>query len=122
VGMVWGMVVGSKVLGSFSRRRLFGITIAAGAVPLALIGLVPNLGAVVLFVVLLGALSGVAYSTGFTIVGLEVDDDTRGRVFAFFQSSIQIILLTVIAAVPFLSALFTRMIATVNGRGNVKTE
>src|SRR5207248_406075 len=77
VGMALGMVVGTKVLGSFSRRRLFGITIAAGAVPLALIGLIPNLGAVVLFVVLLGALSGIAYSTGFTIVGLEVDDATR---------------------------------------------
>jgi len=120
VGMALGMVVGTKVLGSFSRRRLFGITITAAAVPLALIGLIPNLGAVVLFVVLLGALSGVAYATGFTIVGLEVDDDTRGRVFAFFQSSIQIILLTVIAAVPFLSALFTRMIASVNGTGDVK--
>ena len=98
VGMALGMVVGTRVLGNFSRRRLFGLTIAAAAVPLALIGLVPVLGAVVLFVVLLGALSGIAYSTGFTIVGLEVDDDTRGRVFAFFQSSIQVILLTVIAA------------------------
>jgi dTMP kinase len=120
VGMALGMVVGTKVLGSFSRRRLFGITIAAAAVPLALIGLIPNLGAVVLFVVLLGALSGVAYSTGFTIVGLEVDDATRGRVFAFFQSSIQVILLTVIAAVPFLSALFTRLIVSLNGTGDVK--
>jgi dTMP kinase len=70
--------------------------------------------------VLLGALSGVAYSTGFTIVGLEVDDATRGRVFAFFQSSIQIILLTVIAAVPFLSALFTGLIVSLNGTGDVK--
>src|SRR5215472_8443143 len=120
VGMALGMVVGTKVFGNLSRRRLFGITIAAGAVPLALIGLIPNLGAVVLFVILLGALSGVAYSTGFTIVGLEVDDATRGRVFAFFQSSIQIILLTIIAAVPFLSLLFTRMIASVNGTGDVK--
>src|SRR5215472_85808 len=120
VGMALGMVVGTRVFGSLSRRRLFGITIAAAAVPLALIGLIPNLGAVVLFVILLGALSGVAYATGFTIVGLEVDDATRGRVFAFFQSSIQIILLTVIAAVPFLSALFTRLIVSVNGTGNVK--
>jgi dTMP kinase len=120
VGMALGMVVGTKVLGSFSRRRLFGLTIVAAAVPLALVGLVPNLGAVTLFVVLLGALSGVAYSTGFTIVGLEVDDDTRGRVFAFFQSSIQIILLAVIAAVPFLSAGFTKLIASVNGTGDVK--
>jgi dTMP kinase len=120
VGMALGMVFGTKVLGTFSRRRLFGLTIAAAAVPLALIGLVPVLGAVVLFVALLGALSGIAYSTGFTIVGLEVDDDTRGRVFAFFQSSIQVILFTVIAVVPYLSAGLTRVIASLNGTGNVR--
>ncbi len=120
VGMALGMGLGTRVLGSFSRRRLFGLTIAAAAVPLALIGLVPVLGAVVLFVVLLGALSGIAYATGFTIVGLEVDDDTRGRVFAFFQSSIQVILLTVIAVVPLLSYGLTRVIASLNGTGNVK--
>ena len=120
VGMALGMTVGTKVLGSFSRRRLFGLTIMAAAVPLALIGLVPVLGVVVLFVVLLGALSGIAYATGFTIVGLEVDDDTRGRVFAFFQSSIQVILLTVIAVVPLLSYVLTRVIAALNGTGNVK--
>jgi dTMP kinase len=120
VGMALGMVFGTRVLGNFSRRRLFGLTIAAAAVPLALIGLVPVLGAVVLFVLVLGALSGIAYSTGFTIVGLEVDDDTRGRVFAFFQSSIQVILFTVIAIVPLLSAGLTRLIASLNGNGNVK--
>jgi dTMP kinase len=120
VGMALGMVVGTRVLGNFSRRRLFGLSIAAAAVPLALIGLVPVLGAVVLFVVLLGALSGIAYSTGFTIVGLEVDDDTRGRVFAFFQSSIQVILITVIAASLAVSVGLTRAIASVNGTGNIK--
>ncbi len=120
VGMAVGMTVGTKVLGSFSRRRLFGLTIMAAAVPLALIGLVPVLGVVVLFVVLLGALSGIAYATGFTIVGLEVDDDTRGRVFAFFQSSIQVILLTVIFFVPLLSYALTKVIAALNGTGNVK--
>ena len=120
VGMALGMTLGTKVLGDFSRRRLFGLTITAAAVPLALIGLVPVLGVVVLLVVLLGALSGIAYATGFTIVGLEVDDDTRGRVFAFFQSSIQVILLTVIAVVPLLSYGLTRVIAILNGTGNVK--
>ena len=120
VGMALGMVVGTRVLGDFSRRRLFGLTIAAAAVPLALIGLVPVLGVVVLFVVLLGALSGIAYSTGFTIVGLEVDDDIRGRVFAFFQSSIQVILFTVIVVGTALSAGLTKLIADLNGTGNVK--
>ena len=120
VGMAVGMLFGTRLLGDFSRRRLFGVTIAAAAVPLALIGLVPNLVMVTLFVVLLGALSGVAYATGFTIVGLEVDDDTRGRVFAFFQSGIQVILFAVIAIVPFLSALFTKIVSGLTGSGNVK--
>ena len=114
------MGLGTRLLGDFSRRRLFGVSITAASVSLALIGLVPLLGAVVLFVVLLGALSGIAYSTGFTLVGLEVDDGTRGRVFAFFQSSIQVILLTVIAVVPFISAGFTKLISNLNGTGNVK--
>jgi dTMP kinase len=120
VGMALGMVVGPRVFGNLSRRRLFGLSIAAAAVPLALIGLVPVLAAVVLFVVLLGALSGIAYSTGFTIVGLEVDDDTRGRVFAFFQSSIQVILFAVIAASLAASAGLTRAIASLNRTGNIK--
>ncbi len=120
VGIALGMLVGPRLLMGFSLRRLFGLTITAAAVPLALIGLVPNLIMVTVFVVVLGALSGIAYATGFTIVGLEVDDDTRGRVFAFFQSSIQVILLTVIAAVAFLSAAFTKLIAGITGSGNVK--
>jgi dTMP kinase len=120
VGMALGMGLGTKVLGDFSRRRLFGVTLTAAAVPLALIGLIPVLAVVVLLVVLLGALSGIAYATGFTIVGLEVDDDTRGRVFAFFQSTIQVILLTVIAVSLAVSAGLTRLIADVNGTGNVK--
>ncbi|HZR54209.1 MAG TPA: dTMP kinase [Streptosporangiaceae bacterium] len=120
IGMALGLLFGTRLLGTFSRRRLFGVAIAAAAIPLALIGLVPNLVMVTLFVVILGALSGVAYSTGFTIVGLEVDDDTRGRVFAFFQSGIQVILFAVIAVVPFVSALITRVISAASGSGDVK--
>jgi dTMP kinase len=120
IGMALGMGFGTRIFGGFSRRRLFGVTLTAAAVPLALIGLVPNLIIVTLLVVLLGAVSGIAYPLGFTIVGLEVDDDTRGRVFAFFQSTIQVILLAVIAVVPFLSAAFTKAIASATGSGDVK--
>jgi dTMP kinase len=120
VGIALGLAVGPRLLAGLSLRRLFGLTIIAAAIPLALIGLVPNLILVTVFVVLLGALSGIAYASGFTIVGLEVDDDTRGRVFAFFQSSIQVILLAVIAVVPFLSAGLTKLIADATGSGNVK--
>jgi dTMP kinase len=120
VGMALGLLVGPRLLGGVSLRRQFGLTIAAAAIPLALIGLVPNLILVTVFVVLLGGLSGIAYSTGFTIVGLEVDDDTRGRVFAFFQSSTLVILFLVIAVVPFLSAGLTKLIAGLSGSGGVR--
>jgi dTMP kinase len=121
IGLAFGMGFGSRIFGEqFSRRRLFGVTLTAAAVPLAMIGLVPNLVVVVFFVVLLGAISGITYPTGFTIVGLEVDDDTRGRVFAFFQSTIQVILLAVIAIVPFISAGFTAIIREITGTENVR--
>jgi dTMP kinase len=120
IGIALGMLVGPRLLGGFSLRRLFGVTITAAAVPLALIGLVPNLIMITVFVVVLGALSGIAYATGFTIVGLEVDDDTRGRVFAFFQSSIQVILLVVIASSLFLSAALTKLIGDVTGSGDIR--
>ncbi len=119
IGMALGMGFGTRLFGDFSRRRLFGLSLTAAAVPLALIGLVPNLIFIVFAVLLLGALSGIAYPTGFTIVGLEVDDDTRGRVFAFFQSTIQVILLMVIAIVPFLSAGFTAAIKAATGSPDV---
>jgi dTMP kinase len=118
VGMALGMGFGTRPFGDFSRRRLFGVTLTASAIPLALIGLVPNLDLLVVFVLLMGFTSGIAYPTGFTIVGLEVDDDTRGRVFAFFQSTIQVILLAVIAVSPFIAGALTAAIQAVTGAKN----
>ncbi len=120
IGMAFGMAFGTRPFGDFSRRRLFGLSLTASAVPLALIGLVPNLIFVVFMVFLVGMLAGIAYPTGFTIVGLEVDDETRGRVFAFFQSTIQVILLMVIALVPFIAGGFTAIIKAVTGSPDVQ--
>ncbi len=103
IGLALGMFLGSRVLKGFSRRRLFGLSITAAGIPLALMALIPNLVILTVLVVILGALAGVAYATGYTIVGLEVDDSLRGRTFAFLQSAIQIILLFAVAAAPILS-------------------
>ncbi len=115
IGLAGGMFLGLRMLRGFSRRRLFGLSIASAAVPLVLIALVPSLVAVVFFVVLLGALAGIAYVTGYTIVGSEVDDDTRGRTFAFLQSGIRVILFAVIAIAPVLAAAFTALFSSLTG-------
>ena len=119
VGLAGGMFIGMRILSGFSRRRLFGLSIAGSAIPLALIALIPNLVVVVVLVVLLGACAGVAYVTGYTIVGLEVDDDTRGRVFAFLYSAIRVILLSVIAVAPFVAAGFTALVRGASGTGSL---
>jgi dTMP kinase len=115
VGLAGGMFLGLRILNGFSRRRLFGLSIVSAAIPLALIALIPNLVVTVVLVVLLGACAGVAYVTGYTIVGLEVDDDTRGRTFAFLQSAIRVILFAVIAVSPFVAAGFTALIRGATG-------
>ena len=118
IGLAIGMGFGTRPFGNFSRRRLFGVMLTASAVPLAMIALVPNLAVVTIFVFLMGVISGTAYPTGFTIVGLEVDDHTRGRVFAFFQSTIQAILLMVIAVAGFVATGFSAAIGALNGSHN----
>ena len=107
VGLAAGMFLGLRILRGFSRRRLFGLSIAFAAIPLALIALIPNLVVVTILVLLLGSCAGVAYVTGYTIVGSEVGDDTRGRTFAFLYSAIRVILFAVIAVAPFIAAGFT---------------
>jgi dTMP kinase len=57
----------------------------------------------VILVIVIGACAGVAYVTGYTVIGLEVNDDTRGRTFAFLQSMIRVILFAVIAIAPTLA-------------------
>ncbi len=114
-GLAAGMFLGLRILRGFSRRRLFGLSIVGAGVLLVLIGLIPSLVVVVLLVILLGAFAGIAYVTGYTIVGSEVDDDTRGRTFAFLQSGIRVILFAVVAVAPLLAGGFTALVHGVTG-------
>ncbi|HSR83305.1 MAG TPA: dTMP kinase [Streptosporangiaceae bacterium] len=112
-GLALGMFFGLRVLRGFSRRRLFGVSIMFAALPLALAALIPNLVVVTILVILLGACAGVAYVTGYTVVGLEVDDDTRGRTFAFLQSAIRVILFAVVAIAPALAGAFNAVVRAI---------
>ena len=120
VGLAAGMFLGLRILRGFSRRRLFGLSIVGAGVPLILIALIPNLVIVVFLVIILGAFAGISYVTGYTIVGTEVDDQTRGRTFAFLQSGIRVILFAVIAASPFIAAGFTALVHGITGGNTLR--
>jgi dTMP kinase len=113
-GLAIGMFLGLRVLRGFSRRRLFGLAIISAAVPLAIIALIPSLVLTVILTIVLGACAGVAYVTGYTVVGLEVGDETRGRTFAFLQSAIRVILFAVIAIVPTLAGGVTSLVSALD--------
>ena len=104
VGLALGMWVGPRVLEGFSRRRLFGLSLVFSGFFLVLLALIPNIVAATVFVVLVGLGGGVAWVTGYTMLGLEVDDEVRGRTFAFVQSSARVVLVLVLAAGPALAA------------------
>ncbi len=109
-GLALGMFAGPRILRGFSLRRMFGLAIAFAALPLALIALIPSLVLTIVLTALLGGCAGIAYVTGYTVIGLEVDDDTRGRTFAFLQSAIRVILFAVIAIGPTLAAGFNALV------------
>ncbi len=103
-GLALGISVGPKIFNQFSRRRLFGAALTISSFFLVLLALVSNLVLAIGITVFLGAFAGVSWVTGFTMLGLEVEDEVRGRTFAFVQSLIRISLVLVLAIAPLVAA------------------
>jgi dTMP kinase len=103
-GLAGGIAFGPKIFAQFSRRRLFGASLATSGLFLVALAAIPNLAIAVFIVVILGAFSGISWVTGFTMLGMEVADDVRGRTFAFVQSLIRVVLVAVLAISPLIAA------------------
>ncbi len=102
-GIALGVALGPKALGDLSRRRVFGPSIVGAGASLVFMSLVPNLFLATVATLLVGAFAGVAYVVGITLLGLEVDDEMRGRTFGLVQSLMRIDLLLVTATTPFVA-------------------
>jgi dTMP kinase len=84
-------------LGSITGAPTAGLFLVALAA-------IPNLVLAVFITTILGAFSGICWVTGFTMLGMEVSDDVRGRTFAFVQSLIRVVLVGVLAVAPLIAA------------------
>lgn len=100
VGIALGVAVGPTLLGAVSRRRALGPTIVGAGGSLVFMALVPSLALVVLATLLLGMFAGLAYVLGLTLIGTQVEDDKRGRMFGLVNSLMRIDLLAVLAVAP----------------------
>jgi dTMP kinase len=103
-GLAAGIAFGPKVFAQFSRRRLFGASLTISGAFLMALAAIPNLAIAVFITIILGAFSGITWVTGFTMLGMEVKDDVRGRTFAFVQSLIRVVLVGVLAVAPLIAA------------------
>ncbi|MFM7775597.1 MAG: dTMP kinase, partial [Actinomycetota bacterium] len=103
-GLAAGIAIGPKVFAQFSRRRLFGAALTTAGLLLVILSLLQNLVIALLVVLFIGAFSGVSWVTGFTMIGIEVSDEMRGRTFAFIQALVRVSLVAVLAISPLVAA------------------
>ncbi len=103
-GLATGIAIGPKVFAQFSRRRLFGAALTTAGILLVVLSLLQNLVIALLVVLFIGAFSGISWVTGFTMLGMEVSDELRGRTFAFIQALVRVSLVAVLAISPLVAA------------------
>jgi dTMP kinase len=115
LGLGIGMWRGPRLLRGLSRRRLFGLALTGTGLLLFPLALVQQLEIVTGLTLLVGFLSGVAWITGNTLLGLEVPDEVRGRTFAFVGSMIRMSLALVLATAPALAGIIGTHSPTVLG-------
>jgi dTMP kinase len=99
-GLALGMALGPRFLRDLSRHRMFGLAIVAAGASLAVMALLPNLILALFATLSVGAFAGIGWIVGYTLLGLEVEDDKRGRTFATVQSLVRVDLLVVLALAP----------------------
>jgi dTMP kinase len=102
-GLALGMLIGPKVLPTVPRRMIFTPSIGAAGISLIVMSVLQDFLGAVLAASVMGVFAGIAWINGFTMIGHEVSDQLRGRVFAFVMSSVRIVLLGTIAAGPVLA-------------------
>lgn len=115
IGMAMGMGVAPQLSRRLPHNRLFGSAIVAAGASLVLVALSPHLFVALGTVSLVGSCAGIAFLTGLTIIGAQVANEIRGRVVAFVQSLVRLVLLGSMAVVPLATGLVQTRVIDING-------
>lgn len=97
IGLGIGLLVGPAVVRELSRRRWFGMSIVLAGIGLLLNASAPQLWIAVVGTLIVGAGAGMAFLAGITLLGREVDDTVRGRIFAFINTGARVVLMASVA-------------------------
>jgi dTMP kinase len=99
-GLAVGMLIGPKVLPAYTRSRVFGLAIGSAGIALLTMSIIRDFILADLLAATVGLFAGMAWIIGYTLIGQEVEDRLRGRIFAFVLSSVRLMLLLTIAVGP----------------------
>ena len=97
VGLALGIGLGPMVVRDLSRRRWFGLSIVLASASVLVLAFAIHLSMAILGAVLVGAGAGMAFLAGTTLLGGEIADEVRGRVFAVVQIGTRLVLIFAIA-------------------------
>ena len=99
-GLALGMGIGPRLAQRLPHNRLFGTAIVAAGLSLVVVAVAVHLFMAIAAVMFVGAFAGIAFLTGLTIIGTQVADGVRGRINAFVQSLVRLVLLGSMSLVP----------------------
>lgn len=97
IGLAIGIGAGPMIVRDMSRRRWFGMSIVLASASVLVLAFAIHLSMAILGAILVGAGAGMAFLAGTTLLGGEVADEVRGRVFAVVQIGTRLVLILAIA-------------------------
>lgn len=97
VGLSAGVGLGPVIVRELSRRRWFGMSLVLAGTSVIFLAASIHLSMAMFGAVLVGAGAGMAFLSGITLLGGEVVDAVRGRVFAVVQIGARIVLMLAIS-------------------------
>ncbi|MEV0726884.1 dTMP kinase [Micromonospora purpureochromogenes] len=97
IGLALGIGLGPMIVRDMSRRRWFGMSIVLASASVLVLAFAIHLSMAMLGAILVGAGAGMAFLAGTTLLGGEVADEVRGRVFAVVQIGTRLVLILAIA-------------------------
>lgn len=114
-GLAIGMGIGPRLAQRLPHNRLFGTAIVAAGLSLIVVAVAVHLFMAIAAVMLVGAFAGIAFLTGLTIIGTQVADGIRGRINAFVQSLVRLVLLGSMSLVPVVVGVVATRTLTIGG-------
>nr|WP_236718349.1 dTMP kinase [Actinoplanes sp. TFC3] len=97
IGLAIGIGAGPAIVKELSRRRWFGISLVLASGAVAFLSVAFHLSMALFGALFVGAGAGMAFLAGVTLLGGQVNDEVRGRVFAVVQIGARLVLLLAIS-------------------------